>query len=234
MHQQQFPAPAPEAMLDKLGPILRETVFVEDRTYIIDHPAEADRLMNLQAVHDAFARDEYMPYWADLWPASRMLAKAILHEPWTSAAEALEIGCGLGLPGIVALSVGLKVIFSDYDACALRFAAANARRNGYDDFRAMQLDWRSPPEDLRVSVLLASDLVYELRNVAPLLAFIKRVLLPGGVCLLTDQDRIPAHALKEILQDEGLPFTTKMVRAGEPGGRRLKGTLYRITNPVCS
>src|SRR6516164_4471259 len=219
MHQQQFPAPAPEAMLDKLGPILRETVFVEDRTYIIDHPAEADRLMNLQAVHDAFARDEYMPYWADLWPASRMLAKAILREPWTSAAEALEIGCGLGLPGIVALSVGLKVIFSDYDACALRFAADNARRNGYDDFRVMQLDWRAPPEDLRASVLLASDLVYELRNVAPLVAFVKRVLMPGGVCLLTDQDRIPAHVLKEILQDERLPFTTKMMRAGEPGGR---------------
>jgi predicted nicotinamide N-methyase len=233
LHQQQYPAPGPEAMLDKLGPILRETVFVEDRTYFIDHPAEADRLMNLQAVHDAFARDEYMPYWADLWPASRMLAKAILHEPWTPAAEALEIGCGLGLPGIVALSVGLKVIFSDYDACALRFAADNARRNGYDDFCVRQLDWRLPPEDLRVSVLLASDLVYELRNVTPLVAFVKRVLLPGGVCLLTDQDRIPAHALKEILQDERLPFTTKMMRAGEPGGRRLKGTLYRITNPAC-
>jgi predicted nicotinamide N-methyase len=232
MHQQQFPVPAPETVLDKLGPILRETVFVEDRTYFIEHPAEADRLMNLEAVHDAFARDEYMPYWADLWPASRMLAKAILHEPWTPGTEALEVGCGLGLPGIVALSMGLKVIFSDYDACALRFAADNASLNGYDDFRAMQLDWRSPPVGLGVSVLLASDLVYELRNVAPLVAFVKRVLLPGGVCLLTDQDRIPAHALKEILQDEGLPFTTKVMRAGEPGGRRLKGTLYRITIPA--
>jgi predicted nicotinamide N-methyase len=182
-------------------------------------------------VHDAFAKDEYMPYWADLWPASRMLAKAILHEPWTTATEALEIGCGLGLPGIVAMSVGLKVIFSDYDACALCFAADNARRNGYDDFRTMQLDWRSPPDDLRVSVILASDLVYELRSVAPLVAFVKKVLLPRGVCLLTDQDRMPAYAFKEALQDEGLPFTTKMMRAGEPGGRRLKGTLYRITKP---
>jgi predicted nicotinamide N-methyase len=232
MHQQEFPVPAPETVLDKLGPILRETVFVEDRTYFIEHPAEADRLMNLEAVHDAFARDEYMPYWADLWPASRMLAKAILHEPWTPGTEALEVGCGLGLPGIVALSMGLKVIFSDYDACALRFAADNASLNGYDDFRAMQLDWRSPPVGLGVSVLLASDLVYELRNVAPLVAFVKRVLLPGGVCLLTDQDRIPAHALKEILRDEGLPFTTQVMRAGEPGGRRLKGTLYRITIPA--
>lgn len=219
-------------MLDKLGPIVRETVIIEDRTFLIDHPGQADKLVDIPAVHDAFAKDEYMPYWADLWPASRMLARAILHEPWTPGTEALEVGCGLGLPGIVALSMGLKVTFSDYDACALRFAAENARRNGHSAFGTLQLDWRSPPDDLRASVILASDLVYELRNVAPIAAFIKKVLQPGGVCLLTDQDRVPSHAFKEILQNEGLPFTTKMMRAGEPGGRRLKGTLYRITRPA--
>ncbi|MBI3823941.1 MAG: methyltransferase domain-containing protein [Planctomycetes bacterium] len=232
MNAQDFPVPAPETMLDKLGPIVREPVIIEDRTFLIDHPGQADKLINLPAVHDAFAKDEYMPYWADLWPASRMLAKAILHEPWTPGTEALEVGCGLGLPGIVALSMGLRVTFSDYDACALRFAADNARLNGCTDFRTLQLDWRSPPENLRIGVILASDLVYELRNVAPIVAFIKKVLLPGGVCLLTDQDRIPSHAFKEILQAEGLPFETKMMRAGEPGGRRMKGTLYRITTPA--
>jgi predicted nicotinamide N-methyase len=229
MSSQDFPVPAPEAMLGKLGPIVRETVFIEDRTYLIDHPGQADRLVNVPAVNEAFAKDEYMPYWADLWPASRMLARAILHEPWTPGVEALEVGCGLGLPGIVALSMGVKVTFSDYDACALRFAAGNARLNGHNDFHTTQLDWRSPPDDLSAGVILASDLVYELRHVPPIVAFVKKVLQPGGVCLLTDQDRIPSHALKEILQAEGLPFTTKMMRAGEPGGRRMKGTLYRIT-----
>ena len=48
-------------------------------------------------------------------------------------------------------------------------------------------------------VILASDLIYELRNVEPLVAFVKKVLVPGGVCLLTDQDRIPSHALRETL-----------------------------------
>src|SRR5882672_10972366 len=184
-----FPVPPPEAMLDKLGPILRETVIIEDRTYFIDHPGGADRFMHIPAVHDAFARDEYMPYWADLWPASRMLAKAILHEPWTPGTEALEVGCGLGLPGIVALSRGLQVTFSDYDACALRFAADNARLNGHDNFRLLQLDWRNPPDDLRMPLIFGADLIYELRNIAPLVSFIKKVLAPGGVCLLTDQDR---------------------------------------------
>jgi hypothetical protein len=49
------------------------------------------------------------------------------------------------------------------------------------------------------------------------------------VCLLTDQDRVPSHVLRETLEAEGLPFTTQLMRAGEPGGRRLKGTLYHIS-----
>jgi hypothetical protein len=31
------------------------------------------------------------------------------------------------------------------------------------------------------------------------------------------------------LSDLGLPYTTRFVRAGEPGGTRIKGTLYRIS-----
>jgi predicted nicotinamide N-methyase len=222
------PTPPPEDILQQLGPVMREKVLVDDRTYFIARPSESDRLLDHPAVHNAFARDEYMPYWADLWPAARMLAKVILHEPWTPGTQALEVGCGLGLPGIVALSLGLHVTFSDYDACALRFAADNARLNGFENFQTLQLDWRHPPADLRVPVLLASDLIYELRNVEPLVAFIKQVLAPGGLALLTDQDRIPAHALREVLDAQHLPYTTHIVRAGEPGGRRLKGTLYRI------
>jgi predicted nicotinamide N-methyase len=220
----------PETPIDALGPAVREKVFVEDQTFILSRPTDSDKLLDHPAIRSAFAADEYMPYWVDLWPAARMLAKVIARETWVPGQEALEIGCGLGLPGIVALSRGLRVTFSDYDATALRFAADNARANGFRDFRTLQLDWRYPPEDLRVPVVLGSDLVYEIRNVAPLVGIIKHVLLPGGVCLLTDQDRVPANVLRETLETEGLTYTTQVVRAGEPGGRRLKGTLYRITH----
>lgn len=169
-----------------------------------------------------------MPYWADLWPAARMLAKAILREEWTPGTPALEVGCGLGLPGIAALAKGLRVTFSDYDATALLFAADNARANGLQGFDTLQMDWRYPPEDRQFPIILASDLIYEMRNVAPLVALIKKMLEPGGTCLVTDQDRVPSHVLRDTLAAEGLPFTTKIMRAGEPGGRRLKGTLYCI------
>ncbi len=223
----------PQTPLDALGPLVQEQVIVEDRTFVIYRPGDSDKLMEHPAVHAAFAADEYLPYWADLWPAARMLAKAILREPWADhqaslgPLNALEIGCGLGLPGVAALAMGLRITFSDYDATALRFAADNAEANGFFDFKTLQLDWRHPPAE-QFPVLLASDLIYEVRNVAPLVGLIQKVMRPDGFCLLTDQDRVPSHVLRDTLTAEGLPFTTQVARAGEPGGRRVKGTLYRI------
>jgi predicted nicotinamide N-methyase len=229
---QPMSTPPPDRILSLLGPPLEEKVLVHDREFRLLKPCDSDRLFNDADVRSAHADDEYMPYWADLWPAARMLAKVLLREPLTAGAAALEIGCGLGLPGVVALSRGLRVTFSDYDPCALYYAAANARLNGFHDFQTLELDWCHPPAGLQVSILLASDLIYELRNIEPLIAFIRHVLSPGGTCYLTDQDRLPSHALRQHLEDAGLPFSTEIVRAGEPGGRRLRGTLYRITRQV--
>lgn len=218
----------PRTPPEVLGPPVRERVIVEDKTFLIERPGDSDRIMDHPEVRSMFAAQQYMPYWADLWPASRMLAKAIVRESWPAGVEALEIGCGLGLPGIAALSVGLRVAFSDCDATALEYAAANARLNGFDNFRLLTLDWSTPPKDLQVPVVLASDLLFEIRNVEPIVNLIRSVLAPEGVCLLTDQDRVPAHVLREALPASGLFFTTQVMRAGEPGGRRVKGTLYRI------
>jgi predicted nicotinamide N-methyase len=89
--------------------VVQEAVLLEGHTFQMLRPGEPDRLLDNPAVVQAFERDEYMPYWADLWPAARMLAKVILRETWPAGLEALELGCGLGLPGIAALAKGLRV-----------------------------------------------------------------------------------------------------------------------------
>jgi predicted nicotinamide N-methyase len=162
-----------------------------------------------------------------------MLAKALWREPWPTAGGplvALEIGCGLGLPGVVALARGLRVIFSDYDATALRFAADNARVNGFDNFDVLQMDWRRPPADLQVPVVLGSDLIYEMRMAEPLAVLIKRVLAPDGFGLIAGQDRPAVPTLLEAMTAVGLTYTSQLVRAGVPGQGRYRGTLYRITH----
>jgi predicted nicotinamide N-methyase len=219
-----------ETPLDAVADRVRETVRIDDRTFIISRPADADRLMDHPAIHAAFAADEYMPYWTDLWPGAWMLAKAIAQAKWDLGLEVLELGCGLGLPGIVALSCGLQVTFSDYDATALRFAAENARLNGFHDFRLMQLDWRCPPANLHFPLILAADLTYEMRNVEPLVTLVKTMLQESGSCLLTDPDRAPAILLRETLSRMGLQWTAKTVHAGDFERERVRGTLYRITH----
>jgi predicted nicotinamide N-methyase len=218
-----------ETPLDAVANRVRETISIGDRTFILSRPASSERLMDHPAIHTAFAADEYMPYWADLWPGARMLAKAILREKRTPGLECLEVGCGLGLSGITALACGLRVTFSDYDATALHFAADNARANGFSDFRLLQLDWRFPPAGMQFPLILAADLIYESRNVEPLVALIKQMLAPGGICLATDQDRPPAKFFCETLSSAGFPYTSKVMYADEPA---VRGTLYRITKPV--
>jgi predicted nicotinamide N-methyase len=217
-----------ETPLDAVQNTVREHVFVGDKEFVIARPERSDRLLDHPFVETQFSEDEYLPYWADLWPSARMLAKAILTETFSPGLEALEVGCGLGLPGIAALSRGLRVTFSDYDRTALRFVADNARINNFHNFTLLHMDWRCPPPGLRFPVILASDLVYELRNVEPLVNLIKQVLQPDGICLMTDQDRNPSQLLRESLGSAGLCYAAQLMRAGEPGERRVKGTLYRI------
>ena len=224
-----------ESPLTRIPEVHREMVIIAGRSILIERPWRSDRLLDDPVIQAANIADDYMPYWADIWPAARMMAKVLLRENWQAfpcppgeKLTALELGCGVGVAGIAGLMAGLHVIFSDYDLTALRFAERNAKLNGFCDFRVMPLDWRFPPEDLKVPVILAADLTYEMRNIDPLLALIRKMLLPDGICFLTDPDRTPAPMLRQRLTEEGFMVTTSMVRAGDPSGDRTKGTLYRI------
>lgn len=228
MSQPRFHATPPEAVAETVC----ETVFIDDYTFRIDRPADADALFDHPWVRSAYAADEYVPYWVSLWPSARMLAKAVVREPWEGyprPVRVLEVGCGLGLAGVAGLARGLSVTFSDVDETALTFAAANARLNGFTTgFCTLPLDFRCPPDDVKYPVVIGSDLMYEERLVSPLVGLLDAVLAPTGVCLIADPDRLAARVFKWKLQEAGYDVTPEPMRAGEPGGERTKGTLYRI------
>jgi predicted nicotinamide N-methyase len=213
----------------------RDIVFIDEERFLLYRPADYDRILNDPVVREANELDEYMPYWATIWPGARMLAKAVLREPWQThfpqgleGKQALEIGCGLGLAGLVALRCGFEVCFSDYDLAAIEFASRNAKRNGFTRFTTKGIDWRNPPLDRKYDVILGSDISYEVRNIDPVLNLIQNLLEEDGIALITDPDRISAPKLREALNQSGLNWTMSLIRAGEPGGERHKGTLYRI------
>jgi len=224
----RFHATPPELVAETI----REAVFIDDFTFQIDRPLDSDRLLDHPWVRSAYAADEYVPYWPTLWPAARMLAKAVVRELWGTFSpplRVLEVGCGLGLAGVACLARGLEVTFTDVDETALAFAAANARLNGFTTgFRTELLDFRAPPTGDRYPVVIGSDLMYEARLVDPLVGLLAAVLAPGGVCLIADPDRLSARVFKWKVEEAGYDVTAEFIRAGEPGGERTKGTLYRI------
>ena len=227
----RFHATPPEAITE----IERDSVFVDDYTFRIDRPVDWDKLLDHPWVRSAAASDDYVPYWAQLWPSARMLAKVVVREKWDAYPKplsVLEVGCGLGLAGVAALSRGLHVTFSDVDETALKFATDNARLNGFTDFDAIPIDFRSPPANVKYPIVIGSDLMYEERLVDPLVDLLEAVLAPGGICLITDPDRTPARVFRWKLGEAGYDVKPELVRAGEPGGERTKGTLYRIRRAI--
>jgi predicted nicotinamide N-methyase len=119
---------------------------------------------------EAFAREEFLPYWAELWPAARALAEAL---PDVAGLRVVELGCGLGVPALVAAARGADVTATDWAADAIDLLRENAARNALA-LAAEVRDWREPWAE-RFDVALAADVLYEQRNVEPLLARLREL-----------------------------------------------------------
>ncbi len=175
---------------------------VLDRSFRLMVPFRPDSLLDSPEVLSANALDDYMPYWAYLWPAALQIAESILQNPWPRETRVLELGCGLGLVGIAALAAGCQVSLTDYDVNAITTARLNAALNGFPDADAFVLDWRSPPE-LTYSVIVGCDVTYESRNHAPILDLIDRMLEPDGFCWIADGGRNAAPAFVDLARMRG-------------------------------
>jgi predicted nicotinamide N-methyase len=143
---------------------------------------------------EAFEQEEVLPYWAELWPSALALARAVAARALRGA-RVVELGCGLGLPSIVAAQVGGRVLATDWSPDAIAFVERNAQHNGVA-LETMVESWTDPqrvtaraPWDL----VLGSDLLYEARNVAPLLALLPQLVGERGEVWIADPGRAPAE-----------------------------------------
>lgn len=152
---------------------------------------------------DIDVTDERMPYWADVWPSAIALAQYLMrNKKLVESKNVIELGCGLGLPGMVAASLGAKVIMSDYLDEALAFAKLNWEHNLDLPFVSEKIDWRSVDDTKQYDVILASDVAYESRSFKPLIAAMKNLLRKDGVILISEPNRKFASPFIELLSKE--------------------------------
>jgi predicted nicotinamide N-methyase len=177
---------AAEASLRRRFRVVETLISVGPREVSILHPASAEDLIDERD----FEHDERLPYWAELWPSSKIMAERVLALDGRGR-SLIELGCGAGLVATCAALAGFDVVVSDYYEDALRFACVNAARNGARVPRELLLDWRHLPADLpRFDVVIASDVLYE-RSYGRIVArVIDAVLAPGGTALVADPGRV--------------------------------------------
>jgi predicted nicotinamide N-methyase len=214
---------------------------IGDTSVRLARPADPDRLLDDPLVLDWNRRDDYMPYWAYLWPSAHLLAEQVARQPWperpegSSPTDALEIGCGLGLAGLVAVARGLRVQFSDYDRAPLEFVARSAAENGFDPTRysLRQLDWRNPPDE-RFAIILGADVIYEARLVPLVAHLLARLLAPGGVGLIASPCRAAAEEFPAAVVALGLTCRADPASANAEDGRLIQGMVYRVRRSLAA
>ena len=150
----------------------------------------------------------YLPYWTYLWESSIGLARHV-EKIGTRLKDAhiLEIGCGFGLTGIVACRMGARVIFTDAEHGALRFAHHNADQNGVSqsaDF--VQMDWNTPCFNCRFPYILAADVIYEEHHWMPIVTLLQNYLTPNGIALFSEPNRNNAIGFFKLIGDNGFAY----------------------------
>jgi predicted nicotinamide N-methyase len=226
--------PQPELTLPRFevpydGPIQESLIRVAGRTIRLVRPVEPDRLLDHPEALAWNLAEDYMPYWAYLWPGAVLLGEAIAAQGFPADTEALEIGCGLGLSGLVALGLGLRVRFTDHDPAPFPFIDASAAANRFDRslYTTAILDWRDPPEE-RYPLIVGADVTYETRLIPLVAGLVARMLEPGGVALISDPNRVAAADLGVALKAQGLATEALPAEAdcGELG--HVRGTIHRV------
>ena len=164
--------------------LVEEVVPIRGRDFVVARPRDADALLS----DEAFDRDEFLPYWAELWASGRALASVVMARSLRGA-SVLELGCGLALPSFAAAAAGGRATASDWSPSALELVTANAARNGVE-VEVMEIDWFAPPESPPwFDLVLAADVLYEERNGAALLDLLPEL---GREVWLADPGRVTA------------------------------------------
>jgi methyltransferase-like protein 23 len=144
-----------------------------------------------------------LPYGAMLWPASIALAQELLAGDDLRGKRVLELGAGTGIPGIVAATLGARVLLIDRSEIALHLCARNKERNRATTVEVRSAEWDTFQSDTQFDLILGSDVLYATTMHARLRAICDDYLAPGGKVLFADPLRSQSLPMLEAMDASG-------------------------------
>ena len=191
--QQTLPTPAGDLPLDEYRLALGGHAWSILHTGAILSQADENRYL----LRDA----SRLPYGTALWPAAIAVAHDLAARPLRGV-SVLELGAGTGLPGIVAATLGARVVQTDNNADSLVVARRNAARNGVA-LEQRAADWTAWRETDTYDLIIGADILYADSLHAPLRHIFETNLAPGGRLLLADPLRPACFDLFDAMTADG-------------------------------
>ena len=167
------------------------------------------------------------PFGLLLWESAVVLAEALAEARDTVAGKTvLELGAGVGLPGIMARYLGAaSVLQTDHVSEALAMCRMNAAANGVTGVDTALANWDAWRNERTYDLIIASDVIYERQAHAPLAAILERNLGVGGRAVLTDPGRQDTPLFLEDMVARGWRsnVTRRPTPSMMPGGIEVVG-----------
>jgi predicted nicotinamide N-methyase len=117
-----------------------------------------------------------VPYWSVLWRSGVALGRELATSR-LDGQRVVELGCGLGVPSLVAARAGATVLATDECVEALELVELNARENGLS-IETTRVEWSTAEalvERGPFDLVLAADVLYKTASVELLLSLLPRL-----------------------------------------------------------
>lgn len=133
---------------------------------------------------------EGFPFWIRLWDSAVVLSYVLSSLPNSHGKSLLEVGAGLGAPGLAAASCGMDVTITDYEEMIVDFERVSAAASNLHNVKFAMLDWLDPPEMGQFDLLAGAEILFRDEFFQPLLNVFKKYLKPeGAIWLAHDASR---------------------------------------------
>ena len=174
-------------------------------------------------------KDGRLPYGVALWPSAMALAHELATRPdEISGRKVLELGAGTGIPGIVAASLGGRVVQTDRDELALQLCRRNGERNGVKAIEYRLADWTAWDDAECYDWILGSDILYGESLHSHLRRIFEANLAPGGRLLLSDPFRSVSLRFLEAMEAAGWIVSFNQWELGADAAPRPVGVFQLI------